>query len=96
MIVLAATGTDPAQLEYAMEWVHYLVDPPTTEWGRLRAANGHPEPYRVPYIQIDNEPMNHGFRPTRTPPSSISTARGCERSHRSPGSSRADRSARTT
>jgi alpha-L-arabinofuranosidase len=63
MIVLAATGTDPAQLEYALEWVHYLVDPPTTEWGRRRAANGHPEPYRVPYIQIDNEPMNHGLSP---------------------------------
>jgi alpha-L-arabinofuranosidase len=58
MIVLAATSTDPAQLEYALEWVHYLVDPPTTEWGRQRAANGHAEPYRVPYIQIDN----HGKR----------------------------------
>ncbi len=63
MIVLAATSTDPGQLEYALEWVHYLVDPPTTEWGRRRAANGHPEPYRVPYIQIDNEPMNHGLSP---------------------------------
>jgi len=63
MVVLAATSTDPAQLEYALEWVHYLVDPPTTEWGRRRAANGHPEPYLVPYIQIDNEPMNHGLSP---------------------------------
>jgi alpha-L-arabinofuranosidase len=61
MIVLAATSTDPAELEYALDWVHYLVDPPTTEWGRRRAGNGHPEPYRVPYIQIDNEPMNHGL-----------------------------------
>lgn len=63
MIVLSATNTDPAQLEYAMDWVHYLLDPATTEWGRVRAANGHPEPYRVPYIQIDNEPMNHGLKP---------------------------------
>jgi alpha-N-arabinofuranosidase len=63
MIVLAATSTDPAQLEYALDWVHYLVDPPTTEWGRRRAANGHREPYPVPYIQIDNEPMNHGLSP---------------------------------
>jgi alpha-N-arabinofuranosidase len=63
MIVLAATGTDAAQLEYALDWVHYLVDPPTTEWGRRRAENGHPAPYRVPYIQIDNEPMNHGLSP---------------------------------
>ena len=39
------------------------LDPATTEWGRLRAENGHPEPYHVPYIQIDNEPMNHGLSP---------------------------------
>ena len=65
LIVLAATGTDPAQLEYAMDWVHYLNDPATTEWGRMRAANGHPEPYRVRYFQVDNEPMNHGLSPEK-------------------------------
>ncbi|MES1194619.1 MAG: alpha-N-arabinofuranosidase, partial [Opitutus sp.] len=63
MIVLSATNTEPAQLEYAMDWVHYLLDPATTEWGRRRAANGHAEPYAVPYIQIDNEPMNHQLGP---------------------------------
>lgn len=63
LIVLAATSTDAAQLQYALDWVHYLVDAPSTEWGRRRAANGHREPYRVPYIQIDNEPMNHGLSP---------------------------------
>jgi len=63
MIVLRATNTSPEQVEYAMEWVHYLVDPPTTESGKLRAANGHPEPYDIKYIQIDNEPMNHGLTP---------------------------------
>ena len=61
MIVLAATSTDQGQLEYAMDWVHYLLDPPTTEWGRLRADNGHRDPYQIPYFQIDNEPMNHGL-----------------------------------
>ena len=44
-----------------MDWVHYLNDPPTTELGRLRAANGHAEPYGVRDFQIDNEPMNNGF-----------------------------------
>ncbi len=63
IIVLAATGLDPAQLEYAMDWIHYLIDPPTTDWGRRRAANGHAAPYRVPFIQIDNEPMNHSLSP---------------------------------
>lgn len=63
LIVLSATNTDPEQVEYAMDWVHYLLDPASTEWGRRRAANGHPEPYNVPYIQIDNEPMNHLLGP---------------------------------
>lgn len=63
LIVLAAPTTKPDDLDYAMNWVHYLNDPATTEWGRLRAQNGHPEPYNVRYFQIDNEPMNNGFTP---------------------------------
>lgn len=63
LIVLSATTTDSAQVEYAMDWVHYLVDLATTEWGKMRAANGHPEPYNIPYFQIDNEPMNFGITP---------------------------------
>jgi alpha-L-arabinofuranosidase len=65
LVVLAATGTDPEQVQYAMDWVHYLNDPPTTEWGRMRASNGHPEPYGVKFFQIDNEPMNHGLTPEK-------------------------------
>ncbi|MEO8592430.1 MAG: alpha-N-arabinofuranosidase [Candidatus Solibacter sp.] len=61
LIDLPAPGTEPDQIQYAMDWVHYLNDPPTTEWGKQRAANGHPEPYGVKYFQIDNEPMNNGF-----------------------------------
>jgi alpha-N-arabinofuranosidase len=63
LITLAAPGTKAEQVEDAMEWVHYLNDPPTTEWGQLRASNGHPEPYGVRFFQIDNEPMNNGFTP---------------------------------
>jgi alpha-N-arabinofuranosidase len=63
MIVLAATSTDPEQVQYAMDWVHYLTDPVSTDWGKMRADNGHPEPYDIPYFQIDNEPMNHGLTP---------------------------------
>lgn len=65
LIVLAAPGKDREQVEYAMDWVRYLNDPPTTEWGRRRAANGHPEPYNVRLFQIDNEPMNNGFTAER-------------------------------
>jgi alpha-N-arabinofuranosidase len=63
LIVLPAPGTDRDQVEYAMDWVRYLNDPPVTTWGRLRASNGHPEPYGVKFFQIDNEPMNNGFTP---------------------------------
>ena len=48
-----------------MDWVRYLNDPPSTEWGRRRAANEHPDPYHVRYFQVDNEPMNNGFTPER-------------------------------
>jgi alpha-N-arabinofuranosidase len=65
LIVLPAPGIEPAQVQYAIDWVHYLNDPPTTEWGRRRAANGRSEPYRVRYFQIDNEPMNNGFTPEK-------------------------------
>ncbi len=65
LIVLPAPGTDADAVQYAMDWVHYLNDPPTTELGRVRAANGHAEPYGVRYFQIDNEPMNNGFTPEK-------------------------------
>jgi alpha-N-arabinofuranosidase len=65
LIVLPAPDDTPASVEYAMNWVHYVNDPPSTTWGSMRARNGHPEPYRVRYFQIDNEPMNNGFTPER-------------------------------
>jgi len=65
LIVLPAPGVAAEQIEYAMDWVRYLNDPPSTEWGRRRAANGHPEPYGVRYFQIDNEPMNNNFTAER-------------------------------
>jgi len=65
LIVLPAPDDAPASVEYAMNWVHYVNDPPTTTWGLMRARNGHAEPYGVRYFQIDNEPMNNGFTPER-------------------------------
>ncbi len=65
LIVFAATSTDPEMVQDAMDWVHYLNDPPATEWGKKRAANGHVQPYRVRYFQIDNEPMNHSLTPEK-------------------------------
>jgi alpha-N-arabinofuranosidase len=65
LIALPAPDDHPASVEYAMNWVQYVNDPPTTTWGRMRARNGHPDPYQVRYFQIDNEPMNNGLTPER-------------------------------
>ncbi|HLG41295.1 MAG TPA: hypothetical protein VI461_16565 [Chitinophagaceae bacterium] len=63
LIVLPATSIKAEEVEYAMNWVHYLIDPVTTSFGKMRAANGHPEPYHIPWFQIDNEPMNNKLTP---------------------------------
>lgn len=42
------------------DMVEYLNGPATSEWGRIRAANGHPEPYGVRFIQIGNEEVLGG------------------------------------
>jgi len=39
----------------AAEWVEYCNGPATTPMGKLRAANGHPEPYQVKWWGIGNE-----------------------------------------
>jgi alpha-N-arabinofuranosidase len=42
-------------IEEACQWVEYCNGPATSEWGTVRAANGHPEPYNVKLWEIDNE-----------------------------------------
>jgi alpha-N-arabinofuranosidase len=39
----------------ACEWVEYCNGPADSKWGKVRAENGHPEPYGVKYWEIDNE-----------------------------------------
>ena len=41
--------------EEAANWVEYCNGTPDTEYGRLRAQNGHEEPYHVKYWDIGNE-----------------------------------------
>jgi len=41
--------------EEAAAWVEYCNGAPTTRYGRLRADNGHPEPYGVRVWQVGNE-----------------------------------------
>lgn len=48
-INIEETATDAADM------VEYLNGDITTVWGAKRAANGHPEPFNVKYIEIGNE-----------------------------------------
>lgn len=37
------------------DFVEYVNGPVSSKWGALRAAHGHPEPYGLKYIEVDNE-----------------------------------------
>jgi alpha-N-arabinofuranosidase len=40
----------------ALHWLEYCMGDATTEYGKQRAANGHPAPYQLNFLEIDNEP----------------------------------------
>lgn len=44
----------------AREWLQYMTEPADSALGRQRAANGHPEPYKVPFVGIGNETWGCG------------------------------------
>lgn len=46
----------------AAEWLEYLTTTQPTTLARERAANGHPAPYRIPYLGIGNESWDCGGR----------------------------------
>ena len=48
-------------IQEALDWLRYCNEPATGEWGSVRAANGHPEPYNVKYWEIDNEMWEMGI-----------------------------------
>jgi alpha-L-arabinofuranosidase len=39
----------------AVDQIEYAIGPVTSTWGAKRAADGHPEPFAVPYVEIGNE-----------------------------------------
>ncbi len=47
-------------LQEALDWIEYCNGPANSKWGKVRAANGHPEPYGVKYWEIDNETWHMG------------------------------------
>ena len=44
--------------QQAARWVDYCNGPATSRYGKLRAKNGHPEPYGVKYWELGNEPTH--------------------------------------
>ena len=58
---LALDGTVVAQAELApyvqdaLDEIEYCVGPVTSRWGARRAADGHPRPFRTPYVEVGNE-----------------------------------------
>ncbi|UCD52846.1 MAG: DUF1080 domain-containing protein [Phycisphaerales bacterium] len=47
-------------MQDALDWIEYCNGPADSRWGKIRAANGHPEPYNVKYWEIDNETWGMG------------------------------------
>ena len=45
----------PQYIQDARDFVEYCNAPAASKWGKVRAANGHPDPYGVTYWEIDNE-----------------------------------------
>lgn len=43
-------------VEDALHWLEYCMGDETTEYGKMRAANGRPAPYDLKTLEIDNEP----------------------------------------
>ena len=39
----------------ALDQIEYAIGPVTSTWGARRAADGHPKPFPVPYIEVGNE-----------------------------------------
>lgn len=60
-LALGAAGKDirtasrPATAEEAAAWVEYVNGPADSPFGKLRARDGHPEPFGVKYWEIGNE-----------------------------------------
>ncbi len=42
-------------MQDALDEIEYVIGPPTTKWGAQRAADGHPAPYPLHYVEIGNE-----------------------------------------
>ncbi|MBC7328200.1 DUF1080 domain-containing protein [bacterium] len=42
-------------IEDALAAIEYAIGPQDSKWGSLRAKNGHPQPFKLKYVEIGNE-----------------------------------------
>lgn len=52
---LAAESELSSYLQDCLDAIEYAIGDTSTEWGSRRASDGHPEPYRLEYVEIGNE-----------------------------------------
>ena len=49
-------------VQEALDAIEYAIGPVNSKWGALRAANGHPAPFPLRYIEIGNEASGKVYR----------------------------------
>jgi alpha-N-arabinofuranosidase len=55
-------------IQEALEEIEYITGDVTTKWGARRAKDGHPEPFKLTYVEIGNEDwLNNGTRSYQGP-----------------------------
>jgi alpha-L-arabinofuranosidase len=57
--VVAQAGLAP-YVQDALDQIEYAIGPVSSTWGARRAADGHPAPFAVPYVEIGNEDFLNG------------------------------------
>ena len=45
----------------ALDSIQFITGPPDSEWGSIRAQMGHPEPFLLQYVALNNEVCGHAF-----------------------------------
>ncbi len=42
-------------IQDVLDGIEYAIGPVTSKWGKVRAANGHPKPFPLKYVEVGNE-----------------------------------------
>lgn len=48
-------------IEDALSAIEYAIGPVTSKWGAMRARNGHPEPFKLRFVEIGNENSGRAY-----------------------------------